>query len=66
VVRADPGFELAAAPSLALVCLRVRTGRGAEADDAATQRRHVTALWQLLRRAAADVRQQPAGDVPSY
>ncbi|HZG91672.1 MAG TPA: pyridoxal-dependent decarboxylase [Pseudonocardia sp.] len=37
-VRADPGFALAAAPSLALVCLRVVTGRGADADDAATRR----------------------------
>jgi aromatic-L-amino-acid/L-tryptophan decarboxylase len=36
-VRADPSFELAAPPSLALVCLRVRTGRGDEADDAATR-----------------------------
>jgi aromatic-L-amino-acid/L-tryptophan decarboxylase len=37
-VRADPGFELAAPPSLALVCLRVVTGRGAAADDDATRR----------------------------
>jgi aromatic-L-amino-acid decarboxylase len=37
-VRSDPGFELAVAPSLALVCLRVVTGRGPEADDAATRR----------------------------
>lgn len=35
-VRDDPGFALAAEPSLALVCLRVRTGRGDDADDAAT------------------------------
>jgi aromatic-L-amino-acid/L-tryptophan decarboxylase len=34
-VRADPAFELAAEPSLALVCLRVVTGAGPEADDAA-------------------------------
>ncbi len=99
-VRADPGFELAATPSLALVCLRVRTGRGPDADDAAsrevldrvnasgaallthttvagryliriaigsvaTQRRHVTALWQLLCSTASDVRQQPTAEVPS-
>jgi len=89
-VRADPSFELAAPPSLALVCLRVRTGRGAEADDEATretmhrvnatgtaflthtvvggrylirvaigvpttERRHVEALWQSLRTAAASL-----------
>jgi aromatic-L-amino-acid/L-tryptophan decarboxylase len=36
-VRADPRFELAAPPSLALVCLRVRTGRGEQADDEATR-----------------------------
>jgi aromatic-L-amino-acid/L-tryptophan decarboxylase len=36
-VRADPGFELAAPPSLGLVCLRVVTGRGAEADDSASR-----------------------------
>ena len=36
-VRADPGFELAAPPSLALVCLRVVTGDGPDADDAATR-----------------------------
>jgi aromatic-L-amino-acid decarboxylase len=36
-VRADPAFELAAEPSLALVCLRVVTGSGPEADDAATR-----------------------------
>lgn len=36
-VRADPGFELAAPPSLALVCLRVVTGAGPEADDGATR-----------------------------
>ena len=35
-VRAEPGFELAAEPSLALVCLRVVTGAGPEADDAAS------------------------------
>jgi aromatic-L-amino-acid/L-tryptophan decarboxylase len=37
-VRAEPGFELAAPPSLALVCLRVVTGRGPDADDDATRR----------------------------
>jgi aromatic-L-amino-acid/L-tryptophan decarboxylase len=36
-VRADPGFELAAPPSLALVCLRVVTGDGPDADDDATR-----------------------------
>jgi aromatic-L-amino-acid/L-tryptophan decarboxylase len=36
-VRADPRFELGAPPSLALVCLRVRTGRGSQADDEATR-----------------------------
>jgi aromatic-L-amino-acid decarboxylase len=36
-VRADPGFELAAPPSLGLVCLRVVTGEGAEADDRASR-----------------------------
>jgi aromatic-L-amino-acid decarboxylase len=36
-VRADPGFALAAPPSLALVCLRVVTGRGPDADDRATR-----------------------------
>jgi aromatic-L-amino-acid decarboxylase len=36
-VRADPLFELGAEPSLALVCLRVVTGAGPEADDAATR-----------------------------
>jgi aromatic-L-amino-acid decarboxylase len=36
-VRADPVFELAAEPSLALVCLRVVTGAGPEADDDATR-----------------------------
>ncbi|TQM45841.1 aromatic-L-amino-acid decarboxylase [Pseudonocardia cypriaca] len=36
-VRADPAFELASEPSLALVCLRVVTGAGPEADDAATR-----------------------------
>ncbi|MCO1653512.1 pyridoxal phosphate-dependent decarboxylase family protein [Pseudonocardia humida] len=36
-VRDDPGFELAAEPSLALVCLRVATDRGPDADDAATR-----------------------------
>jgi aromatic-L-amino-acid/L-tryptophan decarboxylase len=36
-VRADPAFELAAEPSLALVCLRVVTGAGPEADDAASR-----------------------------
>jgi aromatic-L-amino-acid decarboxylase len=36
-VREDPGFELAAPPSLGLVCLRVVTGDGPAADDAATR-----------------------------
>jgi aromatic-L-amino-acid decarboxylase len=36
-VRADPAFELAAEPTLALVCLRVVTGAGPDADDAATR-----------------------------
>jgi aromatic-L-amino-acid decarboxylase len=36
-VRADPAFELAAEPSLALVCLRVVTGAGPESDDAASR-----------------------------
>jgi aromatic-L-amino-acid decarboxylase len=36
-VRSDPLFELGAPPSLSLVCLRVRTGRGATADDEATR-----------------------------
>jgi aromatic-L-amino-acid decarboxylase len=36
-VRADPMFELGAEPSLALVCLRVVTGAGPDADDAATR-----------------------------
>jgi aromatic-L-amino-acid decarboxylase len=36
-VRADPGFALAAPPSLALVCLRVVTGAGPEADDAVSR-----------------------------
>jgi aromatic-L-amino-acid decarboxylase len=36
-VRADPAFELAAEPSLALVCLRVVTGAGPTADDAASR-----------------------------
>jgi len=35
-VRAEPGFTLAAPPSLALVCLRVETG-DPEADDRATR-----------------------------
>lgn len=96
-VRTDPGFELAAPPSLSLVCLRVRTGRGPEADDAAsrevlervnasgaamlthttlagrylirvaigsvaTRRHHVAALWELLRRSAAEVTQQWADE----
>jgi aromatic-L-amino-acid decarboxylase len=34
-VRADPRFALAVEPSLALVCLRVVTGAGDDADDAA-------------------------------
>lgn len=37
-VRTDPVFEIAAPPSLALVCLRVRTGRGDAADDTATRK----------------------------
>ncbi|WP_246633213.1 pyridoxal-dependent decarboxylase [Pseudonocardia nigra] len=36
-VRAEPGLALAAPPSLALLCVRVVTGAGAEADDAATR-----------------------------
>ena len=36
-VRADPRFELAVPPSLALVCLRVVTGGGPDADDDATR-----------------------------
>jgi aromatic-L-amino-acid decarboxylase len=36
-VRDDPGFTLAVPRSLALVCLRVVTGDGPEADDAATR-----------------------------
>ncbi|WP_345609831.1 pyridoxal phosphate-dependent decarboxylase family protein [Pseudonocardia adelaidensis] len=36
-VRADPAFELAAEPSLGLVCLRVVTGDGPDADDAASR-----------------------------
>ncbi|HLU60483.1 MAG TPA: pyridoxal-dependent decarboxylase [Pseudonocardia sp.] len=36
-VRADPGFELVGEPTLALVCLRVVTGDGPEADDAASR-----------------------------
>lgn len=36
-VRAVPWFELAAEPSLALVCLRVVTGEGPEADDRASR-----------------------------
>ncbi len=35
--EADPGFEVAVPPSLALVCLRVLTGDGPAADDAATR-----------------------------
>ena len=37
-VAADPRFELAVPRSLALVCLRVVTGRGPADDDAATRR----------------------------
>jgi len=44
-VTADPRFELAAPQSLALVCLRVVTGRGVEADDEATR--------EVLRRVNA-------------
>ncbi|WP_308259115.1 pyridoxal-dependent decarboxylase [Pseudonocardia sp. H11422] len=36
-VREDPGFTLAVEPSLALVCLRVVTGGGDAADDAASR-----------------------------
>lgn len=36
-VRAHPRFTLAAPPSLALVCLRLVTGAGPAADDAATR-----------------------------
>ena len=36
-VDAEPGLTLAAPPSLALVCLRVVTGTGPAADDAATR-----------------------------
>lgn len=36
-IRDDQTFELGAPPSLALVCLRVRTGRGVEADNEATR-----------------------------
>jgi aromatic-L-amino-acid decarboxylase len=36
-VAEDPGFALAVPPSLALVCLRVLTGAGPEADDAASK-----------------------------
>ncbi|HEY2725063.1 MAG TPA: pyridoxal-dependent decarboxylase, partial [Pseudonocardiaceae bacterium] len=36
-VHADPGFTLVAEPSFALVCLRVCTGHGAAADDAASR-----------------------------
>ncbi len=36
-VRDDPGFALAVPPSLALVCLRVVTGDGPEADDEASR-----------------------------
>jgi aromatic-L-amino-acid decarboxylase len=36
-VRADPRFTLAAAPSLALLCLRLATSAGPDADDAATR-----------------------------
>ena len=89
-VRAEPGFTLVTEPSFALVCLRVVTGAGERADDAAsravlerinssgaamlthtvfagryvirvaigavsTERHHVTALWELLRRTSAEV-----------
>jgi aromatic-L-amino-acid decarboxylase len=36
-VRADAAFEPAAEPTLALVCLRVVTGAGPDADDAASR-----------------------------
>ncbi len=36
-VRTDPGFTLAAPPSLSLVCLRVVTGGGPDADDTASR-----------------------------
>jgi aromatic-L-amino-acid decarboxylase len=95
-VRADPGFTLVAEPSFALVCLRVCTGNGAAADDAAsravlnrinsggaamlthtvldgryvirvaissvsTERRHVVALWELLRSTAKSAA-EPTGE----
>jgi len=84
-VAADPDFELAAPPALALVCLRLRAGDGATREvlervnasgaallshtvvdsryvirvaigSVATERRHVVALWDLLRRAASMAR----------
>jgi aromatic-L-amino-acid decarboxylase len=36
-VRAEPGWVLAVDPSLALVCLRVESGRGRQADDDLTR-----------------------------
>ena len=36
-IREDPRFTLAAPPSLALLCLRLVTGAGPDADDAATR-----------------------------
>lgn len=36
-VREDPGFALAAPPSLSLVCLRVVSGDGPQADDVASR-----------------------------
>ncbi len=97
-VRAEPGFTLVTEPSFALVCLRMQTGRGEAADDAAgravverinssgaamlthtviegryvlrvaigsvsTERRHVVALWELLRHTAAQVRDRAPGSV---
>jgi aromatic-L-amino-acid decarboxylase len=56
-VRADPAFELAAEPSLALVCLRVVTGAGPEADDAASRE----VLGRVNRSGAAFLTHTVAG-----
>jgi len=99
-VRAEPGFTLATEPSFGLVCLRVATGAGEAADDAAsravlerinhsgaamlthtvigqryvirvaigsvgTERHHVTALWELLRRTADQVRAAQVAGSPA-
>jgi aromatic-L-amino-acid decarboxylase len=96
-VEAEPAFALAVPPSLALVCLRVVTGSGPDADDAATrgvlervnasgaallthtvvdgryvirvaigsvatEAEHVAALWERLRKEAADQRVPEAED----